>query len=155
MLLAACSVCKALREQELPKRYVLICEFRFSIAVLAPNQYYQGRCELWYNQHATELFELPETVRQGFCHELALLGEAMYNVLSPRKLNYEILGNTVPHLHCHIVPRYPGDPLSKRPIWENPKYKAVERQHCMSRRDKLDLAARIATEIQDLQRKSR
>jgi diadenosine tetraphosphate (Ap4A) HIT family hydrolase len=31
-------------------------------------------------------------------------------------MNFEILGNAVPHLHCHIKPRYYGDPAPGRPI---------------------------------------
>ncbi len=31
-------------------------------------------------------------------------------------MNYQILGNAVPHLHCHIVPRYFGDPAPGRPL---------------------------------------
>lgn len=28
----------------------------------------------------------------------------------PLKMNYETLGNTVPHLHTHLIPRYVADP---------------------------------------------
>ncbi|MGB6535125.1 MAG: hypothetical protein WBF58_04100 [Xanthobacteraceae bacterium] len=31
-------------------------------------------------------------------------------------MNYEIHGNTIPHLHLHIFPRYRGDPFEGRPI---------------------------------------
>ena len=37
----------------------------------------------------------------------------LYN---PRKVNYEIHGNTIPHLHMHLYPRYAGDPYEGRPI---------------------------------------
>jgi len=32
------------------------------------------------------------------------------------KLNYEAHGNTIPHLHMHFYPRYPGDPFEGGPI---------------------------------------
>ena len=32
------------------------------------------------------------------------------------KLNYEIHGNTIPHLHVHIFPGYVGDPFEGGPI---------------------------------------
>ena len=35
------------------------------------------------------------------------------------KLNYEIHGNTAPHLHLHIFPRYVGDPFEGGPV--NPR----------------------------------
>ena len=35
------------------------------------------------------------------------------------EVNYEIHGNTVPHLHVHIFPRYIGDPFEGGPI--NPR----------------------------------
>ncbi|MFL5929545.1 MAG: HIT domain-containing protein [Gaiellaceae bacterium] len=33
----------------------------------------------------------------------------------PAKLNLQILGNAVPHLHTHVVPRYLDDPEPERP----------------------------------------
>src|SRR5437899_512684 len=39
--------------------------------------------------------------------------------LSPRKMHYELLGNTVAHLHWHLFPRYADDPNPTRPIWEH------------------------------------
>ena len=37
----------------------------------------------------------------------------------PVKLNYMTLGNTVPHLHTHVLPRYQDDPAPGGPIaWE-------------------------------------
>jgi diadenosine tetraphosphate (Ap4A) HIT family hydrolase len=32
-------------------------------------------------------------------------------------LNYELLGNQVPHLHWHLFPRYDADPDALKPVW--------------------------------------
>jgi diadenosine tetraphosphate (Ap4A) HIT family hydrolase len=45
------------------------------------------------------------------------VGRALEAALRPVKLNYDVLGNAVPHLHTHIVPRYADDP---RPGWPFP-----------------------------------
>lgn len=131
----------------MPLRYVFVHAFDSSLAVLAPNQYYRGRCELWLKAHHTELFLLPSEMRDAFAREAAVLGQAIASLLSPRKMNWEILGNTVPHLHCHVIPRYSWDPLPKRPIWENREFKKVERRHCMAREEKLTLSEQLRREI--------
>jgi diadenosine tetraphosphate (Ap4A) HIT family hydrolase len=37
--------------------------------------------------------------------------------VQPDHVNLESLGNVVPHLHWHIVPRYRSDPRWGAPIW--------------------------------------
>ena len=49
--------------------------------------------------------------------EVLAVGRAIERAFSPVKLNYDLLGNSVPHLHTHIVPRYADDP---RPGWPFP-----------------------------------
>jgi diadenosine tetraphosphate (Ap4A) HIT family hydrolase len=38
-----------------------------------------------------------------------LVAQGLADVLRPVKMNYEIHGNTIPHLHMHLFPRTPGD----------------------------------------------
>ena len=47
------------------------------------------------------------------------VAQAMFRAFSPRKLNYEALGNTVPHLHWWLTPRYVDDSRPRAPIWED------------------------------------
>ena len=35
------------------------------------------------------------------------------------KMNYEALGNSVPHLHWWLTPRHGNDPRPHGPIWED------------------------------------
>jgi diadenosine tetraphosphate (Ap4A) HIT family hydrolase len=51
-----------------------------------------------------------------FFDDLRIAAQAIDAVYKPLKMNFEILGNTVPHLHAHIVPRYYNDPAPGRPI---------------------------------------
>ena len=43
--------------------------------------------------------------------------EAIESCFRPHKLNYELLGNLVPHLHWHVFPRSAADPDRRRPVW--------------------------------------
>jgi len=144
MRIPNCSVCAVLDSGCIPKRYMFVCRLQISIAVMAPNQYYPGRCELWCTAHATELFQLSFRQRQRFSEDLAILAKAIQQVCTPKKINYELLGNTVPHLHWHVIPRYNWDPLPKRPIWENKSYQESARRACMepSERQRMTISIR-------------
>ena len=61
--------------------------------------------------------ELTEAEAEVYGREVLRVGRALEAVLAPVKLNYDLLGNTVPHLHTHVVPRYADDP---RPGWPFP-----------------------------------
>ncbi|MBO0686461.1 MAG: HIT family protein [Candidatus Dormibacteraeota bacterium] len=67
-------------------------------------------------RHVKEPFGLPKATRQAFFEDCMVVARALDQLLAPRKLNYEIHGNTVPHLHMHLYPRYPGDPYEGGPI---------------------------------------
>lgn len=45
-----------------------------------------------------------------------LAARVLKTLFSPTKLNYEIHGNTIPHLHLHLFPRYAADPYVGGPI---------------------------------------
>ena len=42
--------------------------------------------------------------------------KAIEGAYQPCQLNYMTFGNAVPHVHTHIVPRYPDDPAPGRPL---------------------------------------
>jgi diadenosine tetraphosphate (Ap4A) HIT family hydrolase len=44
------------------------------------------------------------------------VARAVRDAVASPKINYEIHGNTIPHLHLHVFPRYPGDPFTAGPI---------------------------------------
>lgn len=66
--------------------------------------------------HVAEPFELDPEEAGRFWRDVLGAARAVHELLRPRKLNYEIHGNTLEHLHVHVFPRYPGDPFEGRPI---------------------------------------
>jgi diadenosine tetraphosphate (Ap4A) HIT family hydrolase len=91
--------------------------FPHSVALLGTWQFYQGYCLLVSRTHATELSGLTEAERRAYLDEMCLLALAIETSFRPHKLNYELLGNRVPHLHWHLFPRYRDDPDVPRPVW--------------------------------------
>lgn len=97
-----------------------IVAFEHSYLTLNRDQFFPGYCLLFAKQHATELFHLDLDVRQGMLEEVTRTAAALARLFKPDKINYELLGNMVPHIHWHLVPRNSSDPLWPRPIWSEP-----------------------------------
>ena len=94
-----------------------IIELPHSYVILNRDQYFPGYTLLFVKEHATELFHLDQNVRTALMEEISSVAQALYKTYTPAKINYELLGNMVPHIHWHIVPRFSSDPLWPRPIW--------------------------------------
>lgn len=113
---AACSMCNRWQVDE----NLRIMEFRQSYLVLNRDQFFPGYCLLFTKQHVTELFHLEPVARQELMEEVSRTAAALFRLYRPEKINYELLGNMVPHIHWHLVPRFSHDPLWPRPIWAEP-----------------------------------
>lgn len=72
---------------------------------------------IWRGRHVAEPTELTADEATGYWLELLAVGRGIETVLEPVKLNYELLGNSMPHLHTHVMPRYADDP---KPGWPFP-----------------------------------
>lgn len=90
-----------------------------SVALLGHDQFYRGYAVVVARTHATELYGLPEAEAAQYFRDMLRVARAIDRAFQPRKLNYELLGNTVPHLHWHLFPRYADDPNPLRPVWEH------------------------------------
>jgi diadenosine tetraphosphate (Ap4A) HIT family hydrolase len=72
---------------------------------------------VWRGRHVVEPVELTDAEAAAYGREVLHVARALIAVLEPVKLNYDVLGNSSPHLHTHLVPRYADDP---RPGWPFP-----------------------------------
>ncbi len=112
----ACLLCAKLAQIDQRSQSEVVWEFEHSVALLGPWQYYPGYCVLISLTHASELSQLGAN-RAAYLHEMAVLAEAIENSFRPHKINYELLGNQVPHLHWHLFPRSIEDPDRFKPVW--------------------------------------
>jgi diadenosine tetraphosphate (Ap4A) HIT family hydrolase len=97
-----------------------VVELEHSLVTLNRDQFFPGYTLLFTRQHVTELFHLDHAVRSGLMEEVSRVAGALFAVFQPDKINYELLGNMVPHIHWHLVPRFTTEPLWPRPIWSEP-----------------------------------
>ena len=97
-----------------------IVEFAQSYVMLNRDQFFPGYCFVFSKDHVTELFHLEQPRRDAVMAEVSSVAAALYRGFAPAKINYELLGNMVPHMHWHLVPRFTTDPLWPRPIWSEP-----------------------------------
>lgn len=72
---------------------------------------------VWRGRHVAEPTELSRDEAAQYWLEVLEVGQRIERHLGPVKLNYETLGNSMPHLHTHVMPRYALDP---RPEWPFP-----------------------------------
>ncbi len=80
----------------------------------------RGYCVVkWSGRHVADPTDLTQTEAAAYWQEVLRVGRAVRAVFQPVKMNYLMLGNFVPHLHTHVVPRYPDDPAPGGPLsWE-------------------------------------
>ncbi len=67
-------------------------------------------------RHVVEPFELSAGEQMAFWLDALRAAKALVDLFQPIKMNYEIHGNTIPHLHMHLYPRTKDDPYTGGPI---------------------------------------
>jgi diadenosine tetraphosphate (Ap4A) HIT family hydrolase len=72
---------------------------------------------VWRGRHVAEPTELSEEEASQYWLEVLEAGRRLERHYEPVKLNYQLLGNSLPHLHTHVMPRYALDP---KPGWPFP-----------------------------------
>src|SRR3954462_12965458 len=78
---------------------------------------YPGFCRVVWNDHAKEMTDLSETDRATLMQAVWRVEAAVRETMQPDKINVASLGNVVPHLHWHVIPRYSGDVHFPGPVW--------------------------------------
>lgn len=78
-------------------------------------------------EHARELTDLAPAVRQRVFTLVCAAESALRALLAPTKINVASLGNVVPHVHWHVVPRYVDDAYFPQPIWATKLREATPR----------------------------
>ncbi len=103
-----------------PRQDHFIADLGLSKVYLHEDQFFSGWAVVVFQRHATELFQLAPDERGQLIEEVNRVAEISATVHRAKKMNYELLGNQLPHIHWHIIPRLAGDPAPLEPVWRVP-----------------------------------
>lgn len=109
--------------------------------ILVNDPGWPGFCRVILNDHAAEITDLPIEQRLALMNAVYVTESVLRELLSPTKINLASLGNVVPHVHWHVIPRWSDDSHFPDPIWANAK-RAWPNKPTINR---ADLVARLKT----------
>lgn len=112
----------------------------FCRVVLADEPDYPGFLRVILVAHIKEMSDLVPADRERLLQAVLASEAALREVVAPDKINLASLGNLVPHLHWHVIPRFADDPHFPNPVWG-------ARQRDTPRTAPPDLAARLAAAL--------
>jgi diadenosine tetraphosphate (Ap4A) HIT family hydrolase len=102
--ISECLYCQ--NNETLDRLMIKVCDLEVSRLFIFREQSYPGRCNVVYNSHAVDFHELPDDQRNAFMRDVAKAGKAIAKAFNPDKINYGSYGDTISHLHIHVVQKY-------------------------------------------------
>lgn len=81
------------------------------------NTDYEGYCRVIWSEHVREMSDLALSDRDRLMTVVHAVEQSLRALMKPEKINLAAFGNQVPHLHWHVIARFPDDPHFPDPIW--------------------------------------
>ena len=106
--------------------------------VLVDDTNYPGFCRVIWRHHVKEITDLNELDRMLMMDVMWQVEQVVRDVMQPEKINLASLGNMVPHLHWHVIPRYTDDAHFPAPVWAEAK-RNPSPESLAARREKLPM----------------
>lgn len=108
--MAACELC------DTPGGTVL-WQSRHCRVVRVADPHYPGFCRVIWQDHVREMTDLSPELRQYLMGVVFGVEAVVRELFRPDKVNLAALGNVVPHVHWHVIPRWRDDRHFPQPIW--------------------------------------
>ncbi|WP_187299354.1 HIT family protein [Nitrospira moscoviensis] len=112
----ACKACRG----TWPRADHFVADLGLSKVYLHDDQFFPGWTVVVLQRHAAELFQLAPTERFQLIEEVNRVAKTLSEIFQAKKINYELLGNQLPHIHWHLIPRLADDPAPLEPVWRVP-----------------------------------
>ena len=85
----------------------LAFETETSAVIVFKDQHHKGRAIVAYKKdHVAEIQDLSDEERNAFMKDVADVAKAIQKAYNPDRINYGAYGDTLGHLHIHLVPKY-------------------------------------------------
>lgn len=81
---------------------------------------FPGFCRVIWQAHVREMSDLAAVDRAHLREVVDAVESVVRRAVNPDKINLASLGNVVPHLHWHVIPRWSDDSHFPAPIWTSP-----------------------------------
>jgi diadenosine tetraphosphate (Ap4A) HIT family hydrolase len=102
-----------------PEAAQRVADCGVAVAYLHDDQFYPGWTVLVLKRHATELYQLDADERRRMIEAVSTVARAVADAVGAAKMNYALLGNQLPHIHWHLIPRLPDDPHARATPWSH------------------------------------
>jgi diadenosine tetraphosphate (Ap4A) HIT family hydrolase len=109
-----CSLCTAQHE-------TVLWQDRRCRVILAGDANHPAFCRVIWNKHAAEMTDLTKSQRAHLMNVVYTVEQLLRRLLKPKKINLASLGNQVPHLHWHVIPRFEDDAHFPDAVWASAK----------------------------------
>jgi len=119
--IAGCEFCEAAGGE-------ILWQDDFCRVILVADPDSPGFCRVILNRHVREMTDLEPSARERLMRVVFAVEEAVRQAMRPDKINLASLGNMVPHLHWHVIPRFADDRHFPNPIWGQPMRTPVTRE---------------------------
>ena len=87
---------------------IKICELPMSKVILFKEQSHPGRMIVACKKHVDDITELTQEERAQYIEDINRVAVCIHKVFHPDKINFGAYGDTMHHLHYHLVPKYKG-----------------------------------------------
>ena len=111
-----CVLCK---DEFKPEESQLIWRGDDCRVVLVNDPDLPGFCRVIWNRHVAEMTDLSYGEREHIMALVFAVEEAVRHVMHPDKVNIAALGNMVPHIHWHVIPRFKDDAFFPGSAWSS------------------------------------
>ncbi len=85
------------------------------------NDDYPAYLRIIVAEHVREMTDLPQASQQRVFEALIACERVLRRLCDTHKVNLASLGNMTPHVHWHVIGRYPDDATFPDAIWATPR----------------------------------